>query len=136
MTSENVKKSNTTQKSYKYIIIGNPTPLQKINDEKILTIWDNYKQQRFNYKQTIKNQHQSSPFKGPIHIDATFYMKASKTHPPKQIHQTAPSIHRLFSYLDHNLTGILYEKDCIISSVTLKKIYDQKPRTEITIRNL
>ena len=148
-----------------YIVAGEPMPLSKVTDETSTpTVWDTYKCDRFRYIQHIKNQHEKFFEKchflegarnprqfvdGPIKLQATFYMTSfvsrskkkedSETYegkPPLGPHCDSPPIFSLYNFLDHALQGVVYKKDCTISSVEIKKKYSKTPRTEITITRL
>ena len=136
---------------FTYLVTGEPIPLAKVTETPGPTQWNEYKASRFNYIQTIKNQHDAYFKKctfeegainrrqfvdGPIKLEATFYMKATPTKKAPQPHTTAPPTFSLFNFLDHALQGVIYKKDCTIASVELNKIYDEVPRTEITITRL
>ena len=136
---------------FKYIIQGDPIPLAKVTDGQGQTLWDAYKEARFHYIQTIKNIHDTyfpgASFlegsrtrrqfvQGPIRLEAIFYMKATPAHPTGKLHEIAPPTFSLFNFLEHALQGVVYKEDITISSVKLKKIYDDNPRTEIKIIRL
>lgn len=94
----------------------------------------------------LLNQHNNQPlFSGPISIDITFFMPVPKTR--KEIrnklrarqlvyHSHKPDIDNLCKFLFDACTGVLYEDDCIIAKKTVRKIYDNNPRTEFTIKEL
>lgn len=138
-------------KIFTYIIKGEPIPLAKVIETPSPTQWNEYKQLKFNFIQTIKNQHEKY-FKnccfeegainrrqfvgGPIKLEATFYMGAPPPRKTPAPHITAPPTFSLFNFIDHALQGVVYKRDCTIASVKLNKIYDKRPRTEITITRL
>jgi len=136
---------------FNYTIPGDPIPLAKVTDSKGPEVWSEYKQSRFYYVQTVKNIHDTyfpgASFlegsrnrrqfvDGPIKLEAIFYMRATPSNPEGKLHETAPPTFSLFNFLDHALQGVVYKEDITISSVDLKKIYDENPRTEIKITKL
>jgi hypothetical protein len=153
------------QKIFYYIVSGEPIPLCKVTDEdSVPKVWDAYKDARFKYIQRIKNQHEKYFEKccfeegainrrqfvpGPLKLEATFFMrsypprlrKKEKTEKyegeaPTIPHDRAPPIFSLFNFLDRALQGVIYKRDCTLSSVQIRKVYDRKPRTEITITRI
>jgi len=151
MIKKNMKKKRRPQrKIYRYTILGIPIALAKVTDN-TATVWDAYKQDRFHYIQTIKNQHDTyykgASFAegatehrefvdGPIKLEAIFYMKTTPRRKAGEQHSTSPPTFSLFNFLDHALQGVVYKYDTVISAVKLNKIYDNRPRTEITITRL
>lgn len=147
----NTHKQRVVPKIFNYLVPGDPIPLAKVVEASGPHVWDTYKQDRFHYIQTIKNLHDAyTPgahflegsinrrqfVDGPIKLEATFYMRASPTHKHGKKHTSPPPTFSLFNFIDHALQGVVYQKDCTISLVKLKKIYDDNPRTEITITRL
>jgi len=63
-------------------------------------------------------------------------MPKPKTRKRKEPHTETPPAYVLYNFVDHTLQGILYKKDVTISIAKMKKLYDTKPRTEITITRL
>ena len=146
-----IKKKQIVPNIFTYIVKGEPIPLAKVVDSPGPHVWDTYKQERFHYIQTLKNLHDAyypgvhflegshnrrQFVDGPIQLEAIFYMKASVGHRAGTQHSIPPPTFSLFNFLDHALQGVVYKKDCIISSVKLKKIYDDNPRTVIKITRL
>ena len=133
MTMKKQKTSACTPKLFQYTILGQPLSLARVHDDGP-RVWDTYKQSRFNYMQTVKNQHKSQQIiEGPIHLEATFFMRPTIGDPLRNKNGSKLSMLSLFSFMFHAFEGIVYKKDCIISELKLKKIYDKKPRTEIKI---
>lgn len=138
-------------REFNYVVPGDPVPLAKVTDDNGPKVWDAYKQCKFHYIQTIKNKHDTyfpgAHFlegainrrrfvDGPIRLEATFFMRATPAHPAGKLHEIKPPTFSLFNFLDHALQGVVYKKDITISSVKLKKIYDDNPRTVIKITRL
>jgi len=114
------------QKTYIYTIQGEPPAYAKVVDTEP-RIWDHYKQAKFNYLQTLRNQHNCRQFvDGPIKIEATFFTKPSNH--SKMIN--------MFCFLNQAIRGIICRKDCEVKGVNLKQVSDYKPRTEIKIMRL
>ena len=124
----------------KYIVKGEPISQVKAA-ENIASIWDEYKQKKFNYGQEIRNQHGDSPLiVGPIELTISFYMPIYPAHKYDELirtpHQICPSLFSLFNFCEHVLLGIIFNKECQIVRVSLRKAYDSSPRTEISIKRV
>ena len=120
-----------------YTVEGEPISVVTVLETDSPQIWNTYKQLKFNYRQCIKNQHNYRQYMdGPIKLDIIFYMKFTRNNPKKGLHESLPPIVHLFNFVDQALKGIAYRKDCTISKVSMTKIYDKKPRTEITLSRL
>lgn len=121
----------------KYIVLGEPLSCTTVTETSSPQIWGEYKQKKFNFRQDLKNQHNYRQFvDGSIKLCITFFMKSNAKHQPKELHTELPPILHLYCFVDHALKGIAYRKDCTVSNVELKKVYDSNPRTEITITRL
>jgi len=134
---ENQKNNATSKKICEFTVYGEPIQCSNTDTLDCPRIWDQSKHTRFNYKQTIKNQYNSQQIvDGPIEIIATFFMKKHHQQQPEVNHIYTPSLFKLFNFVNRTCAGVVYKKDCIISALTLKKIYDKEPRTEIKIVRL
>jgi len=131
MTMKKSKSFKEAPKSFRYTVLGNPLSQSKVDNTEP-RLWDDYKQARFNYIQSLKNQHEKKCRQlvdDPIQLEATFYVK-----PHVEFINTP--ILSLFNFMCKTIQGVICKKNCAISSVRLKKIYDEKPRTEIKIVRL
>ena len=84
-----------------------------------------------------------SALKGDISLNVTFYMPRPKTHrrtgkyskllkkDAPLWHSIKPDIDNLVKFVMDALQGILWEDDCKIVSLEARKLYSEKPRTEI-----
>jgi len=83
------------------------------------------------------NQHDDEPlFDKAIHLDMTFYMNIPKAKQDKlkSIYHVGPvDLDNLCKFLLDAIKGVLIIDDRIICSITMKKVYDWLPRTELTI---
>jgi len=87
----------------------------------------------------------SEPPKGLISLIAIFYMPRPKSHYrtgkyADQLKDSAPDLHSIKPDLDNlikfvfdTFNGVLWEDDKQIAFVNAYKIYDESPRTELTI---
>lgn len=126
-----------------YVIKGDPTPLARARAGN-RRVWDSQKQEKLVAGINLKHQHGSLPFyEGPLHLDVTFFMKI-----PEQIsirkretylhkyHVYKPDTSNLLKFIEDISTGVLYNDDCLIASISTKKVYDSNPRTEFIITKL
>ena len=124
-----------------YIVRGEPVALARTRITTHNRCWDSQKQVKLAYGIQIQNQHEGSPlFTGPLHIDATFFMPIPLSSRNKNLsgtfHYFRPDIDNLEKFLLDVATGVLFHEDCLIASITCKKVYDEDPRTEFTVREL
>ena len=98
------------------------------------------------YALYIAQQHGSSPlFEGPLQMDVIYYI----SYPPGSVlrirkdqigpipyHYRRPDVDNLNNLLYDACKSILFNDDCLISKESTTKLYDSKPRIEITLRNL
>jgi len=85
----------------------------------------------------LSQQHNDEPFfNKPIHLDVTFYMpihKLVKDRPDSLHHATVPYLDNLYRFVLNAIKDVLIIDERVISSVSLKKVYDKEPRTELVI---
>lgn len=90
----------------------------------------------------LVSQHGSDPvFCGPLHMDLTFYMPLPKSLCKRKKtvwHHTTPDLDNLEKFLLDTITktGVIWRDDRLVSSMSVKKIYDKHPRTHIVIKEL
>ena len=85
----------------------------------------------------LSQQHNDEPFFiKPIHLDLTFYMPIPKPINDRSVsvyHASPPHLDSLYkSFLDA-IKDILIVDPRVICSLTMKKVYDKEPRTEVII---
>ena len=133
------------KRSQIYIINGPPIPWARAGlNRSTGTIYDTQLGEKFDYQLQLKQQQDINGFfKGPIHIDVTFFMAIPKSWSAKKAdenrgkpHAKKPDFSNLLKFIEDAATGILYIDDCLIYAVTGRKIYDDCPRTEITLREI
>jgi Holliday junction resolvase RusA-like endonuclease len=126
-----------------YIINGNPVPLARPRMTRN-NVYDSQKDFKLIAGLDIKKQHGNDPmFEGPLHLDVTFFMRipypSSRDKKRKlcsTYHVTRPDLSNLLKFYEDVCTGILYQDDSLISSISCKKIYDISPRTEFSLRTI
>lgn len=90
----------------------------------------------------------NEPISGPIQLECTFYMSRPKNHygtgkNASQLKKSAPEWHtgrpdadNLNKFIMDSLNKIFWKDDSQISCIVARKLYSEKPRTEITISTL
>lgn len=85
----------------------------------------------------LNQQHAGEPFySNPIHLEVTFYMpvvKSRKDIDNSLYHSSAPYLDNLYKFLLEAMKDVLIADDRVICSLSLKKVYDKEPRTELKI---
>ena len=85
----------------------------------------------------LNEQHNNEPyFTNPVHLEVAFYMpiyKSVKKRAHYSYHFNAPYLDNLYKFLISAMKDVIMADDRIICSLSLKKVYDEKPRTELTI---
>lgn len=129
-----------------YVVYGDPVPLARHRHMGRRT-WDSQKQLKVAWGLEVLNQHNrlyaGEKYTGPVHIDVIFFMgmpqKISKKVREEKLgayHYYAPDIDNLIKLCLDAATGILFDNDCVVASITSKKVYAEVPRTEFTIISL
>jgi Holliday junction resolvase RusA-like endonuclease len=85
---------------------------------------------------------------GPMLLELNFYMSRPKNHfkinksgtllkdSAPEWHTGRPDIDNLIKFVQDALNGVYYRDDATICQVIARKLYSEKPRTEITISSL
>lgn len=124
----------------RYIIPGNPVPRPR-NRRPSSREWNARKQIKLKYILELSRQHNDQPLlTGPIAIDINFYLPIKQLPQHKKLvgspHARTPTLAALIVYVEKAATGVIFKKECTIASIHSKKLYDENPRTELTIRKL
>ncbi|HEY5267753.1 MAG TPA: RusA family crossover junction endodeoxyribonuclease [Candidatus Saccharimonadales bacterium] len=99
--------------------------------------YDNQTRDKVSFGLYLAQQHNDEPFfDKPIHLDVTFYMPIPnpiKERSNSVYHATAPFLDNLYRFLVDAIKDIVIADDRVICSLSVKKVYDKEPRTEIVI---
>lgn len=133
------------------IILGNPKALKRhrmFRKGNTLIAVDPSKGDKADFLTIIRDKAPKKPFDCPLEIKMFFYFSRPKNHYragkyagqlkphiPK-FHTIRPDVDNLIKFVADSLTGIFYYDDTLISVVEGWKLYDEKPRTEIIIKEL
>ena len=130
-------------RSKTFLILGDPIPLSRARvGFGARRIWDSQKQLKLVTGIDLARQMGNLPlFEGALHIDIIFYMKIPKSLQLRQKlhkhHCYKPDIDNLIKMiLDIMSNDVIFHDDCIVSYVSAQKIYDDKPRTKITVKEI
>ena len=120
----------------KYIIPGDPIALTRVVDAEP-TFWSDYKQQKFNYLQCIKNINDViGTMNEPFMLNAVFYIKKSLEKTKDRPHTSVPTLNSLFMFMYSSIYGIAFKKGEFMVNVNLERTFDIIPRTEITLTSI
>lgn len=122
-----------------YIIDGDPISWARARPNyNSRRMWDAQKHEKLVLGLDLVKQHgPNPPFSGPISLEVNFYMKLpQKGRNPGDWHSGKPDFSNLLKFIEDTGNKILYIDDCMIVSVSGKKVYDRNPRTEFTITRL
>lgn len=122
-----------------YVLNGKPVAWKRAVPSHSHSMWDSQKQDKFCVARDLALQHDASPLTEPLHLQIIFYLPIPQT--ARQLknndpHFFTPDLSNLLKFLEDAATGVLWNDDCIISSVTTKKVYSKEPRTELIIEVL
>lgn len=93
----------------------------------------------------VQDQAPKEPLTGAISLDVTFYLPRPKGHygsgrnalklkkNAPEWHTSKPDIDNLEKLVQDSLNGIFWKDDSQIAVLTCRKLYSEKPRTEIFI---
>jgi Holliday junction resolvase RusA-like endonuclease len=142
-----------------YTIMGDPIPLararfskksdmvydpQKILKKKVY--YEIYRQ----FKLYSQDMHCRSvivphvPYVGPYHLDVTFFMQIPRRllkdfyNGKVKYHYVKPDLDNCLKFIGDVIStnALLLQDDCLISSISTKKVYDLTPRTEFRLVEL
>lgn len=121
----------------KYVIMGAPIPLARPRFSK-KTVFDSQKHKKLIMGIHLRNQHQDKPmYTGNLHMDIVFYLISPSVRKhgdmEEAYHVKRPDLSNLIKFVEDIGTGILYEDDALICSLTATKKYSKEPRTEFEI---
>lgn len=140
MNDHEVKKQSPQLSVIRYIIVGDPIPLARPRFHNGRA-WDSQKQLKLAWGIQLQQQHKNLPlFEAvPLHLDVEFFLDFPRVSAKKRaqyenkLHITKPDLSNLIKWVEDAATGILFSDDCIIASITCKKQYGDKPRTEFSV---
>ncbi len=126
-----------------YVIPGDPIALARARHGQ-RKVYDSQKHLKLVAGLSLVEQHKGlEMFAGALHLDVSFFMglpsNMSAVKRKALIHTNhiyRPDLSNLLKFIEDAATGILYHDDCLIASISCKKLYDENPRTEFTLKQL
>lgn len=110
--------------------------------------YDPAKKEKETFASILQAQAPETPLDEPIMLEMNFYMRRPKGHygTGKNIGKikasapewcsTKPDIDNLAKFVQDALNKIFYRDDSLITQIIGRKLYSERPRTEITISTL
>jgi Holliday junction resolvase RusA-like endonuclease len=124
-----------------YVIEITPIPWKRAGIRERV-FYDKQTHEKLAFGLYLNKQHGNDPkFQNPLSVDITFYMPIPKSVNQRskyRWHHSVPDIDNLSKFcLDAiNNSGLIWTDDRQVSELTARKLYDQKPRTHLIIREL
>lgn len=127
-----------------YVIPGDPIPLARPRFSNYRRVYDSQKNIKLTASIHVVSQHDDEPLlEGPLHLDITFYMPVPTSISAKRrallygkTHIFRPDLTNCIKFYEDICSGVLYYDDCTIAKITARKIYDEHPRTEFSLRQI
>lgn len=121
----------------KYVINMPPIPWKRpARNHK--TIYDSQTHEKLAFGLYLRQQHGNQPlYQSPLLVEALFYILPPKSIKKRSAYVTAfPDLDNLLKFVLDAAHDILYDNDKLVCSIQASKLYDMKPRTELTITEL
>jgi Holliday junction resolvase RusA-like endonuclease len=110
---------------------------------RFITTYSDQKDEQNDIRLIIKSQLSCEPLTCPICLEVKFYMPIPKSYSKKKRerligrhHTKKPDIDNLEKFICDCLNGIAWRDDAQVAISHTEKIYDENPRTEITIEEI
>lgn len=127
-------------KPARYVIPGNPIPLQRARVGRGMRPWDPQKAEKKQWIEFLEDQHGDRPmYSGPVWIDIQFFFQVPLTHMHRAEylvntpHIYRPDIDNLEKFVLDCAQGIIFKDDCIVSRISSMKSYAIEPCTLFVI---
>ena len=127
----------------KYVLIGDPIPLARPRFA-FKKIFDSQKTLKISVMLDLEKQQGSIPkLDGALHVDVIFYMKAPQSMSKVKRealhgvpHTYKPDLDNLLKWILDIGSGIIYEQDSIVASISATKVYGPVAQTHFSFRKL
>ena len=132
-------------------IIGDPKAQKRHKHAKIgnfIKVYDPSEVDKRNYLLTLQHNAPEKPLSGPLEVVLTFHLGRPKNHygsgknsemlkdSAPEWHSSKPDCDNLAKFVLDSLNGVFYTDDAKISCLGTRKLYSDRPRTEIIIKTL
>ncbi len=127
-----------------YVVSGKPVPLNRPRMSGIGVVYDSQKALKAKIGLELKLQYPNvGMLCGMLHLHVDFYMplpltKQHRLHlQQQQYHVYKPDISNLIKFIEDVCVDTrIIEDDCLIASISARKLYDVNPRTEFYFESL
>lgn len=133
------------------VVLGEPKAQARhrhFSKGKFTQTYDPSSEKKGSFLSVIHEQAPEQPYDGPLILELDFFMSRPKSHygtgsKSDQLKPTAPEWHtgkpdidNLVKFVQDALNRVFYRDDSLICQIIARKLYSQRPRTEITINSL
>lgn len=126
-----------------YVFNGAPVPMMRPRLTKY-GVWDPQGHIKNDLRLVLQTQHlKQDLFQGALELEMVFFMPLPNSWSTKKKaahvghdHICKPDLDNLIKLPLDICSKIIFHDDCIISRICAKKVYDNEPRTQITVREL
>lgn len=133
------------------VVLGDPKPQQRARHFTRGTFTGTYdpsEKDKKTFAGILQATAPETPLSCPISLEVVFYLSRPKNHyrtgknhemlrdDAPEYHSGRPDVDNLVKFVQDSLNGIYYRDDALISELSAKKYYSERPRTEIFIRAL
>jgi Holliday junction resolvase RusA-like endonuclease len=134
-----------------FVVYGDPKSLKRHRSYKrgnYIGSYDPSQTDKADFLSLCMNNRPSKPFDKPLYLTVIFYFKRPKAHyvagktdrPLKQnvplYHTGTPDVDNLLKFVCDALNGVFWRDDKYISLIRVLKMYSDRPRTRILIKEL
>jgi Holliday junction resolvase RusA-like endonuclease len=135
----------------KLTVLGEPKPQARhrhFSRGKFSGTYDPSKEKKESFASILQSQAPKEPISEAISLDLVFYMSRPHNHyksgknsamlkdTAPEWHTGRPDLDNLTKFLQDSLNKIFYRDDSLICQLSAKKIYSERPRTEIILTTL
>lgn len=121
-----------------FTVPGDPVPLARARVGKY-SVYDAQKHEKFVAGMQISHQMAGQkPLNGPLEMEVIFYMPipVKGKHKVGRPHFSKPDLDNLIKYVNDICNKVVFHDDCAVFRIVASKIYDLKPRTVFTLREM
>jgi len=138
---------------YHGVFLGEPKAQMRHKHAKLgktdfITVYDPSAKEKRNFLSVLQSEAPKEPWDFPIMMEINFYMSRPKGHYgtgknkavlkplAPEWHSGRPDLDNLTKFIQDALNKVFYSDDSRIAQLVCRKLYSEKPRTEIFISSL
>jgi len=136
---------------YYGVVLGDPKPQARhrhFSKGKFSSTYDPTAEKKGSFVSIIQDDAPGVPWDCPLSLELSFYFHRPKNHfgtgknadvlkaTAPEWHTNTPDIDNLQKFVQDSMNKIFYKDDSSICQITARKLYSDRPRTEITIKIL